>query len=479
MEKRTDQSLSDQIKKPERRQYTSSDSETPAERLRRLEDRNTRLLRLTTQDTSQRSQTPPEFQSHQQQKELDYLTQTHTGTSYINLGDSRIEYTDLIETEHDTLIQAPTDDPSECLKSPTQEHNPASGPCTYEEWKNTVEGQDPQLKPVQSPEGGHIYGYNPRDFSDFKKKTKMEGRPPKDQIQQGPLDQVVSGSQKGAGKGKKKWTSPDPNTQERLQQRLNKIKERAAERRKDLKEDPEAHQKHLNKEKKRNAKYLKNRKEDPETYQEHLDKEKKISAKRRKDRKEDPETYQKHLDKEKKRAAERRKDLKEDPEAWRDYLDEQKKRTTDWYNSMKDPKNREAHYKRKYERYKERYTRTIYLLDKKLDEANTLTQCQELQQEKDDLTQKWEAFQQKHQVDLNKLESLLQTQDHLYNGLEQYSSPQQHGSSDLTQQHIRDQMETLESQIMTYFEESRETNDLNDLLDYLYNTHDPSKTNPD
>ena len=404
MEKRTDQSLSDQPKKPERRQYTSSDSETPAERLRRLEDRNTRLLRLTTQDTSQRSQTPPEFQSHQQQKELDYLTQTHTGTSYINLGDSRIEYTDLIETEHDTLIQAPTDDPSECLKSPTQEHNPASGPCTYEEWKNTVEGQDPQLKPVQSPEGGHIYGYNPKDFSDFKKKTKMEGRPPKDQIQQGPLDQVVSGSQKGAGKGKKKWTSPDPNTQERLQQRLNKIKER---------------------------------------------------------------------------AAERRKDLKEDPEAWRDYLDEQKKRTTDWYNSMKDPKNREAHYKRKYERYKERYTRTIYLLDKKLDEANTLTQCQELQQEKDDLTQKWEAFQQKHQVDLNKLESLLQTQDHLYNGLEQYSSPQQHGSSDLTQQHIRDQMETLESQIMTYFEESRETNDLNDLLDYLYNTHDPSKTNPD
>src|SRR5436190_3577379 len=124
-------------------------------------------------------------ENHAQQlvieEELNYHLRQNTGTSYIEHNNMRVDYSQFAET-----------------KDSSQER-----PRTYDAWLQTDEGKDPNnFKPVRSPgrndpQGGHIYGYNVKDFEDFRQKTTMDQRPPDDQIKKGPLDKVIYGQQKG------------------------------------------------------------------------------------------------------------------------------------------------------------------------------------------------------------------------------------------------------------------------------------------
>ena len=394
------------------------------------------------------------------------LTQPNEGSSYVNVGGNlRMNYNDL--TEIDTQLHKIPTYQMHSAYSQTSERsipetrslskkNDAERPRTYEEWKKTEEGKNLTFEPVQSP-GGQIYGYDKKDFEGFKRKTKMELRPSEDQIQAKQLNNVVTGRQKMTGKGKNKWTSPHPETKKKLQDHLNKEKERKKAWREDLKKDEE--------------KYIK-----------HLDKQNEKTKERYKNLKKDEEKYKDHLDKQNERSKEWYKNLKKDEEKYKDHIKKQKEKHKEWREDMKDPDKRSAHFERRYNRQKERYERALYILSKKIDEVDTLTRYNELEKEKEQLTKAWDTFQQKHLADLTKLGKLTDTYNEVATTLIEHTAtlqpselhnPQQ---NPLLLQHMQQHLDTLDTQIHDYL---REEDELTYFLNYFENTYGPSNPNAD
>ena len=330
---------------------------------------------------------------------------------------------------------------------------------------------------IQSP-GGTQWAYQLRkkgEAKEFLKRTGMQSRPSSDQIKEEQVKNLAQGRSKKAGKGTRKWKCLDEQVIEKMNRFLNITNQRSRERYDGIKEDKEAYEKYLDEQKKRSRKRHNGIKEDPEAYERYLDEHKKRNKKWYDSIKEDPEAYERYLDEQKKKSKERYDSIKEDQEAYEKYIDEQKKRNKKRLDSIKDPEKCKQYYDRKYQRQESQYTRAQFILNKQLKkESNGPLQQAEIRRKQEELETKWKTFQVQHQTDLKKLEDLLQTQGHLQQGLESYCPSPQHEGTDQIPHHIHNQIAGLENRIQAYFEENRETLDLNDLLDSIFEDDSPS-----
>jgi hypothetical protein len=285
-----------------------------------------------------------------------------------------------------------------------------SRPRSYEEWKASQEGQNPRLKPVRSPEG-HIYGYDPKDFDGFCKRTRMQERSAEDRINKSALDNVVRGKQLGAGKGEKKWTSPDPVIQEKVQNVLSKRRERDNIRRKKLKEqDPKKYKEILRTTRDATREWRKKLKEqNHKKYQEILRKDREIKNNERKKLKEqDPKKYKEVLRK-------GRRGMKKWIIKLKNSNHEKYEKLLEWrrekYKKFKeDPEYCKAFLERKYKRKEEWYTREMSQLNTSMENASP-SQQEELQKAEQDLISQWNTFQKQYEADLKKLEQLFQQRE--------------------------------------------------------------------
>jgi len=150
---------------------------------------------------------------------------------------------------------------------------------------------------------------------------------------------------------------------------------------------------------------------------------------------------------------------------------------------MKNPKERRVHFEKKYNRQKEQYERMLRILNKKIDTVDTLTHYQELEKEKEQLIKAWNAFQKRHQADLNKLEKLIDTHNEVATTLAEYTiTPQPSGlhnpqqDQSLLQQHMQEHLNRLDTEILGFFTED---DGLIHLINHLEYTDKQSDTNPD
>src|SRR2546423_502228 len=123
-----------------------------------------------------------------------------------------------------------------------------------------------------------------------------------------------------------------------------------------------------------------------------------------------------------------------------------------------------------------KYNEVIEAYDNRITQAKEDGNTEEAgkqQRERESFQKTWNAFLQTKRG--KEIKELLQRQQILNNKL----SDTQHDQSTLEniQQHIDNNKSQIEEQITAYFEESRETNDLNDLLNHVFSLYDSSDTN--